>query len=89
MAAGSDDLPGYLAISAGILAVAAVAWLALKGAPLIAKGLREKGLDALTRIMGFLLICIAFQFVSDGLGGYVVSQNFLQPIIDKLKLLAT
>ena len=40
------------------------------------------GLDALTRIMGFLLICIAFQFVFDGFGGYIGSERFLQPIME-------
>lgn len=81
MAAGSDDLPGYFAISAGILLVVFVAWLAMKGAPFISKALGVTGLDALTRIMGFILICIAFQFVFDGLGGYLASERFMEPIL--------
>lgn len=85
MAAGSDDLPGYVSISVGILAVVVVAWLAMRGAPYISRALGVTGLDALTRIMGFLLICIAFQFVFDGLGGYLGSERFLDPIIETLK----
>lgn len=86
MAAGSEDLPGYFAISAGILLVVCVAWLAMKGAPYISKALGVTGLDALTRIMGFILICIAFQFVFDGLGGYLASERFMEPILEAISL---
>jgi multiple antibiotic resistance protein len=86
MAASSDDILGFFAISIGILVVVLVAWLAMRGAPLVSRFLGITGLDALTRIMGFILICIAFQFVFDGLGGYFGSERFLQPIIEKLML---
>jgi multiple antibiotic resistance protein len=85
MAAGSDNLLGYSGISLGILLVVVVAWVAMRGAPWISRGLGVTGLDALTRIMGFLLICIAFQFVFDGFGGYIGSERFLEPIIEALE----
>ncbi len=78
MAAASEDFPGYFAISAGILLVVLVAWLAMRAAPFISGVLGVTGLDALTRIMGFILICIAFQFVFDGLGGYLASERFME-----------
>ncbi len=87
MAASSDSILGYLAVSIGILVVVLVAWLTMRGAPLVSRLLGITGLDALTRIMGFILICIAFQFVFDGLGGYLSSERFLQPIIENLKLM--
>ncbi len=87
MAAASTDTLGYLAVSIGILVVVFVAWLAMRGAPLISRFLGITGLDALTRIMGFILISIAFQFILDGLGGYFSSERFLQPIIENLKLM--
>lgn len=87
MAASTDNVLGYLAVSIGILVVVLVAWLTMRGAPLVSRLLGITGLDALTRIMGFLLICIAFQFVFDGLGGYFSSERFLQPIIENLKLM--
>jgi multiple antibiotic resistance protein len=87
MAASSDSILGYLAVSIGILVVVLVAWLTMRGAPLVSRLLGITGLDALTRIMGFILICIAFQFVFDGLGGYFSSERFLQPIIENLKLM--
>lgn len=84
MAAGSDNLYGYSGVSLGIVAVVIVAWLAMRGAPMISRALGVVGLDALTRIMGFLLVCIAFQFVFDGFGGYIGSERFLGPIIETL-----
>ena len=87
MASTADNLPGYLSISLGILAVVAVAWLSMRGAPFISKFLGVTGLDALTRIMGFILICIAFQFVLDGFGGFIESDRFLLPVIEKVKSL--
>lgn len=87
MAAASADILGYLAVSIGILVVVLIAWLAMRGAPLISRYLGITGLDALTRIMGFILISIAFQFILDGLGGYLSSERFLQPIIENLKLM--
>ena len=85
MAATSDDLSGYLGISVGIVAVVIVAWLAMRGAGMIAKILGVTGLDALTRIMGFLLVCIAFQFVFDGFAEYLAGEPFLMPIIDSIQ----
>ena len=52
MAASAEELTGYLAISIGIVVVVIIAWVALRSAPMIAKGLGVMGLDALTRIMG-------------------------------------
>ncbi|MBD0399948.1 MarC family NAAT transporter [Flammeovirga sp. EKP202] len=89
MAAGSDNLPGYVAISLGVLMVVLVAYLSMRGAPYISKVLGVTGLDALTRIMGFILICVAFQFVLDGIGGYIESEKFLKPILEQLQFLTT
>jgi multiple antibiotic resistance protein len=85
MAASTDDLAGYLSISAGILLVVCISWLAMRSAGMIAKILGVTGLDALTRIMGFLLICIAFQFVFDGLAEYFAGERFLAPIIESVE----
>jgi multiple antibiotic resistance protein len=85
MAAGSDNITGYLSISIGILAVVFVSWIAMRSAGFVSRVLGVAGLDALTRIMGFLLICIAFQFVFDGFGGYLASERFLVPIMDTVQ----
>jgi multiple antibiotic resistance protein len=85
MAAGEDNLLGYTGVSIGILLVVLVAWGAMRAAPLISRTLGVTGLDALTRIMGFLLVCIAFQFVFDGIGGYIGSERFIEPIFETIE----
>lgn len=42
-------------------------WLCLRGATSIMKWLGETGIDALARLMGFLLVCIGVQFVINGI----------------------
>jgi len=41
-------------------------WACLRGATTILRLLGESGVDALTRIMGFLLVCIGVQFAING-----------------------
>jgi multiple antibiotic resistance protein len=48
------------------LLFAAVFWLCLRGATKIMRFLGETGVDALARLMGFLLVCIGVQFVING-----------------------
>lgn len=85
MAAGSGNITGYLSISIGILAVVFVSRGAMHNAGSVSRVLGVAGLDALTRIMGFLLICIAFQFVFDVFGKYFASERFLVPIMDSVQ----
>ena len=88
-AAGFDNLLGYISISVGIMLVAFVGWIAMRSAPLIARLLGDTGLDAITRIMGFLLITIAFQFVFDGIASFFADESFLGPIMDSLRPMLT
>jgi multiple antibiotic resistance protein len=46
-------------------------WLVLRSSTRISRLLGEDGTDALTRLMGFLLICIAVQFVGSGVRSFV------------------
>lgn len=85
MAATADNLPGYFGISLGIIGLVVTAYLAMRGAPMVSRLLGVTGMDALTRIMGFILICISFQFIFDGIGGYFGSERFIQPIMDKIQ----
>ncbi|WP_199097964.1 MarC family NAAT transporter [Dyella sp. ASV21] len=45
---------------------ALIFWLCLRGATKIMRFLGETGIDALSRVMGFLLVCIGVQFVING-----------------------
>lgn len=55
-----------LAVIAIALLFGLVFWLCLRGATPIMKLLGETGVDALARVMGFLLVCIGVQFAING-----------------------
>lgn len=47
--------------------VSLIVWIALRGATSIMKWLGNGGIDAISRVMGFLLICMGVQFVINGI----------------------
>lgn len=47
--------------------VSLIVWLALRGSTSIMKWLGSGGIDAISRVMGFLLICMGVQFVINGI----------------------
>ena len=49
------------------LLVSLLVWVGLKGATSIMKWLGNSGIDAISRVMGFLLICMGVQFVINGI----------------------
>ena len=49
----------------GIL-IAMLLWIGLRSASTIMRVLGEKGIEAITRLMGFLLVCMGVQFVING-----------------------
>lgn len=59
---------GYLTVVIGILLVAYISWLTLRASTKLYRLLGEDGINAISRIMGFLLICIGVQFVINGIG---------------------
>jgi len=56
----------HLAVAATTLLFALIFWLCLRGAARIMGFLGETGIDALSRLMGFLLVCIGVQFAING-----------------------
>ncbi len=54
-------------ILAAILAMGVMVYLTLRAAPLLFKLLGHGGLNAIARIMGFLVVAIGVQFIVDGL----------------------
>ena len=66
----SSDLhgwQGYAEVILGIMVTAAVTYGVLRAAEGLTKFLGVNGLNIFTRIMGFLLICIAVQFLASGI----------------------
>ena len=67
---------GYLSVVAGILLVAYIAWLVLHASERLTSMLGKDGIEAVSRIMGFLLICIGVQFVINGIGNLLHDPQF-------------
>lgn len=66
MAAGTETPWEYGAIALGIVLVAYLSWFVLRSAGRIVTRLGPTGLSVLTRVMGFLLVCVGVQFIGDG-----------------------
>jgi multiple antibiotic resistance protein len=87
MAAGAESVVDYFAVAAGIGLVIAVSWAVLRSARSVNRLLGEHGIDALTRIMGFLLVCIGVQFIGIGIAEVAADPNLLGPILESLQRL--
>lgn len=70
----------YLAIILGILAVAAVAYGTLRGSTRVVTVIGVNGMNALTKIMGFLLVCVGIQFVVNGVIGIMSEPDLVQAL---------
>ena len=57
----------HVLIAVGIAVTAIVCFVVLRAATKMARILGQNGVDAVARIMGFLLICIGVQFVINGI----------------------
>jgi multiple antibiotic resistance protein len=62
-----DRVVDFLGVTTGILLVALLSWLVLRAAERFNRVLGVTGMVALTRLMGFLMICIGVQFIINGL----------------------
>jgi multiple antibiotic resistance protein len=82
MAASSEGVANYLAVATGILLVVGVSWLVLNSARAVKRFLGEQGIDALTRIMGFLLVCIGVQFIGSALIEVITDERLVGAIVE-------
>jgi len=79
-----DGRHGYdkaFAFGGAILAIiitAIIAWLVLRSAGFVSRILGVNGVDSLSRIMGFLLICIGVQFVILGVQDLISDSGLWQ-----------
>jgi len=60
----------YFVVALGILLTVIICWLVLRSSTKVIKILGPTGIDALTRIMGFILICIGVEFTASGIKGF-------------------
>lgn len=78
MGYGSQIPPQHLVIGHGVVVIGIFitvifAYAALAGATWISRFLGEHGIQAVTKIMGFLLACVAVQFIASGVRGFAMS----------------
>lgn len=66
----------YVVISIGIIITAIVIWFCLRAAGLLNRLLGANGIAAISRIMGFLMVCIGVQFAINGVRDLLHDPDF-------------
>ena len=72
----------YVAIIIGILLVALTTYVTLSLSDRVVKVIGANGMNALSKIMGFLILCIGIQFVVNGVLGIVKDPEFIHAFRD-------
>jgi multiple antibiotic resistance protein len=75
----------YLAVAIGILGVAFATWITFKSSGAILRLLGPTGLDAMTRVMGFLLIGIGVQFVLTAIYEAALDPLIIGPLVQMIR----
>jgi len=75
----------YVAIILGILVVAAITYITLQLSERVVRVIGVNGMSALSKVMGFLILCIGIQFVVNGVVGVATEPTLLRHIRDALK----
>jgi len=60
-----------LVVVLGILLTVLICWIVLRSAGGLTKRLGPSGINAMTKILGFILICIGVQFAAGGIEGFI------------------
>ena len=72
----------YTAIILGILFVAALSYATLALSERVVRVIGVNGMNALSKVMGFLILCIGVQFVVNGVLGIAADPVFVRAIRD-------
>lgn len=81
MASHSDNAYDYMGVGFGIVLVAFISWLILRFANQVAKFLGVTGLNALTKVMGFLLLSVGVTFIFQGIFEGITNPEIMEPIV--------
>ncbi len=73
-----DRVFAYAGVIIAIIITALISWLVLRGAGALRRILGLNGVNSLSRIMGFILICIGIQFAINGVRDLVLDTSFWQ-----------
>ncbi|MGB5103761.1 MAG: MarC family NAAT transporter [Steroidobacteraceae bacterium] len=82
---GVDRIVDFLGIGTGILIVSILSWFALRGAERFNRLLGATGMLALTRLMGFLMICIGVQFIINGMTAILGDPRFWSGLTEAIR----
>jgi len=85
MAAEAQSIADHVAIALGIVLVALVSFLVLRASRRVVGFLGVTGMQAMSRIMGFLLVCVGIQFVVIGIQQILAAPEFMAPILDAIR----
>lgn len=80
----ASDWLDYFAIIAGIVTVAFITYIVLRLSGRIVNLIGPVGVNAMTKIMGFLIMCIGVQFVVNGVLGIATDPELLRGIREAL-----
>lgn len=75
---GFDKFFAFTGVILAIVITALISWLVLRSAGFMHRLLGINGVDSLSRIMGFLLICIGIQFAINGVKDLALDTGFWQ-----------
>jgi multiple antibiotic resistance protein len=75
---GVDKIFAYIGVVLAIFITAFISWFVLRGAGALRRFLGMNGVNSLSRIMGFLLICIGTEFAINGIRDLVLDVQFWQ-----------
>ncbi len=75
----------YVAIILGILVVAVISYITLALSERVVRVIGANGMNALSKVMGFLILCIGIQFVVNGVLGVVTDPAFIRAIRDAVQ----
>ena len=70
----------YVAIILGIITVAIITYVTLSLSERVVMVIGTNGMNALSKVMGFLILCIGIQFVVNGVRGIVTDPELLNAI---------
>ena len=77
---GYDKAFAFAGVILAIVVTAIISWLVLRSAGFVSRILGVNGVDSLSRIMGFLLICIGIQFAIIGVQDLISDSGYWQKL---------
>jgi multiple antibiotic resistance protein len=62
---------GYSMVMVGIVICGIICWMVLRASGWLMNHISPQAVDAVTRLMGFVLICVAVEFLQSGIFGFI------------------